>query len=110
MKTVIVQAQQKWETMAISRKTDEMLAEEMNEFGEQGWEMVTAFYYKDAKGNMTWTAFLKRPKFGQPAKAPSAAASPESQGQARGKPEEGAAQPAGFDLSGEIFDVKKETE
>ncbi len=105
MKTVIVQSQQKWETVAISRKTDAMLAEEINEYGEQGWEMVTAFYYKDAKGAMTWTAFLKRPKFGQAAKGPSPAAAAESQGPA--KEEETAAQPGGFDLSGEIFDVKK---
>ena len=107
MKTVIVQSQQKWEAVAISRKTETMLVQEMNELGEQGWEMVSTVYYKDAKGAMTWTAFLKRPKFGQPAKAPSPAASAESQGQGPGKPEEEAAQPDGFDLSGEIFDVKK---
>jgi hypothetical protein len=110
MKTAVVQAQQKWETKAITRKTDSVLAEEMNELGEHGWEMVTAFYYKDAQGNMTWTAFLKRPKIPQAAKGPSHAAAAESQGQAAGRPEEEAAQAAGFDLSGEVFDVKKSAE
>jgi hypothetical protein len=106
MKTAVVQAQQKWETLSITRKTDAVLVEEMNELGEQGWEMVSASYDKDAKGTMTWTAFLKRPKTPQAAKGPSPAAA-ESQGQAAGKPEEEAAQLAGFDLSGDVFDVKQ---
>jgi hypothetical protein len=105
MKTAIIQAQQKWETVAITRKTDAVLAEEMNELGEQGWELVTAFYYKDAKGPMTWTAFLKRPKIPQAAKGPAQAAAAESPVQRADKAED-ADQPAGFDLSGEVFDVK----
>ena len=105
MKTAIVQAQQKWETVAITRKTDAVLAEEMNELGEQGWEMVTAFYYKDAKGTMTWTAFLKRPKSPQAAKAPSTTAAADAAGPRPDKAE-GPPQPAGFDLDGEVFDVK----
>ena len=107
MKTAIVHAQQKWEAVAISRKTEAMLVEEMNELGEQGWEMVSASYDKDAKGTMTWTAFLKRPKIPQAAKGPSPAAAAESTGQGPGKPEEEAAQLAGFDLSGDVFDVKQ---
>jgi len=107
MKTAIVHAQQKWEHLAMSRRSDAMLVEEMNEFGEQGWQMVTALYYQDPKGVMTWTAFLKRPKIPQAAKGPSPAAAAEAPGPAPAKPEDGAAQPAGFDLSGEVFDVKK---
>jgi hypothetical protein len=109
MKTAIVHGQQKWEHLAISRKTEAVLVEEMNELGEQGWEMVGVFYYKDPKGSMTWTAFLKRPKFGQAAKesAPAPAAAAESPGQSPDKPEGATGSPGGFDLSGEIFEVKK---
>jgi hypothetical protein len=109
MKTAVVQSQQKWETVSITRKTDAVLVEEMNELGEHGWEMVSASYDKDAKGTMTWTAFLKRPKIPRAAKEPSPGAAVESQGQA-GKPEEEAARSAGFDLSGDVFDVKKSAE
>ena len=105
MKTAIVHAQQKWEHLAISRKTETVLVEEMNELGEQGWEMVGIFYYKDPKGTMTWTAFLKRPKFGQTAKEAVPASAAESP--SPDKPAEATGSPGGFDLSGEIFEVKK---
>jgi hypothetical protein len=106
MKTAIVHAQQKWEHQAISRRTDAMLVEEMNELGDQGWQMVSAHYYQDPKGAMTWTAFLRRPKSPQAGRAAPAATAAESEGQTA-KAEEAAAQSPGFDLSGEIFEVQK---
>jgi hypothetical protein len=107
MKTAIIHAQQKWEHQALSRRSDAMLVEEMNEFGEQGWQMVTALYYADAKGVMTWTAFMRRPKIGQVGKGTPAAAAAETADQTPAKPEGAATQPAGFDLSGEVFEIKK---
>ena len=107
MKTAIVHAQQKWEHVAITRKGEVMLVEEMNSLGEEGWQLVSVFYFKDPKGAMTWIAFLKRPKTGQPAKAPSteAAAAPAD---GPGKPE-AASESGGFDLSGEVFEIKKDS-
>jgi hypothetical protein len=61
MKTVIVQSQQRWENMVVSRRTETTLIEELNNFGLKGWEVVSILYYKDPKGVMAWSAFLKRP-------------------------------------------------
>ena len=106
MKTAIVHSQQKWEHIAITRKTEGVLVEEMNLLGEEGWQMVSVFYFKDPKGAMTWIAFLKRPKTGPAAKAPSAATAAAAE-ETPAKPEAASGQPAGFDLSGEIFEIKK---
>jgi hypothetical protein len=106
MKTAIVHAQQKWEHQAISRRSDAMLVEEMNELGEHGWHMVSALYYTDAKGAMTWTAFLRRPKFAPSGKAPAGGAAAEAAYPIPAKPQQAEAGPAGFDLSGEVFEVK----
>jgi hypothetical protein len=64
MKTVVVQAQQRWDNSVISRRSETALLNEVNQAGQQGWEMVTVMYYKDRKGEMLWTAFLKRPNTG----------------------------------------------
>ena len=107
MKTAIVHAQQKWEHVAISRKGEAMLVEEMNALGDEGWQLVSVFYFKDPKGTMTWIAFLKRPKTGQAAKAPSTESAADA-GHGPEKSEAASAEPGGFDLSGEIFEFKKE--
>jgi hypothetical protein len=106
MKTAIVHSQQKWEHMAILRKVEATLVEEMNVLGEEGWQLVSTDYFKDAKGVMTWIAFLKRPKTGQPAKAPSAEAGVQAPAEEAAKPA-APGEPGGFDLSGDIFDIKK---
>jgi hypothetical protein len=61
MKTVIVQSQQRWENMVVTRRTEVTLLEELNEFGQKGWEVVSVLHYKDPKGIATWSGFLKRP-------------------------------------------------
>jgi hypothetical protein len=104
MKTAIVHSQQKWEHVAILRKTEGVLVEEMNLLGEEGWQLVSTEYFKDPKGVMTWIGFLKRPKTGQPAKTPSAEAGASADA---AKPRAASADPAGFDLSGEVFEIKK---
>jgi hypothetical protein len=105
MKTVVIRGQQKWEHLMIQRKAEATLLEALNEAGQAGWEMVTIFYYKDPKGVMTWIAFLKRPSTGQaPCKTPVAA---EAQSAAPAEATAEGAKP-GFDLDGEVFEVKAE--
>ena len=60
-KTVMLHAQQKWEYMELTRKTESYLLSEINEFGQHGWELVSVTHGKDLKGELSWTAFLKRP-------------------------------------------------
>ena len=60
-KTVMLHAQQKWEYMELTRKTESYLLSEINEFGQHGWELVSVTHGKDLKGELNWTAFLKRP-------------------------------------------------
>jgi hypothetical protein len=60
-KTATIQAQQKWEYVELTRKTEAYLIEEINEIGQQGWELVSVFNGKDRKGDTVWIAFLKRP-------------------------------------------------
>ena len=73
-KTATVHAQQRWEYMELTRKSEAFLVNDLNESGLQGWELVTIMHGKDRKGEMTWTAFLKRPHVAHAdpsAKAPS---------------------------------------
>jgi hypothetical protein len=60
-KTATVHAQQKWEYMELARKTDTFLLNDLNEVGQDGWELVTIAHGKDRQGEITWTAVLKRP-------------------------------------------------
>lgn len=106
-KTAVVHAQQRWEYLYFTRKSENALYTELCTVGQEGWELVATHYYKDAKGIMTWIAFLKRPSAGpgatQAAKshtADSAASQPATQ------PE--VPQPKGFDLSGDVFEIRKE--
>jgi hypothetical protein len=105
-KTITVQAQQKWEHLALTRKSDTYLISEINLLGQEGWEMVTALYYKDAKGLMCWTGFLKRPCTGQ-SPAPAGNAAGPSAAQPSKEPED-ASPGAGFDLDGDEFGVRSE--
>lgn len=60
-KTAVIQAQQRWEYIFLVRRSELALQDELNSVGQQGWELVSVEYYKDAKGIMGWIAFLKRP-------------------------------------------------
>ncbi len=64
-KTATVCAQQRWEYMEITRKTEGYLVADLNQLGDEGWEMVSVHYYKANKSGLgdawCWTAFLKRP-------------------------------------------------
>jgi hypothetical protein len=68
-KTIVVHAQQRWEYVIVNRRSDVTLAEELNALGQRGWELVSATNYRDTKGNLAWSAFLKRPTSAQPAAA-----------------------------------------
>ena len=103
MKTVVVQGQQKWECHSVSVFSESAMIDALNEAGQEGWEPFTACYYKDFKGSMVWTVLLKRPSTGQPQKS---AASETTGTPAKVEPQK--AEPGGFDLSGDTFDVKTE--
>jgi hypothetical protein len=86
-KTATVHAQQRWEYMEITRKTEGFLVADLNKLGEAGWELISVNYYKAAKSGLgeawSWTAFLKRPHAHQSLKAATqqqtaAAADPEA--------------------------------
>jgi hypothetical protein len=96
MKTAVVQAQQRWEHTYVNRKSETSLVESMNELGQQGWELVTAAYYKDAKGLMCWTALLKRPTAAGQSKNPT---------DVQGAADDHTSRK--FDPNGEVFDVQK---
>ncbi len=59
MKTVVIQAQQKWECQAVIRHSEVTLADAVTEAGQEGWEPFAVFHYRDAKGTPAWVAFLK---------------------------------------------------
>jgi hypothetical protein len=65
-KTATVHAQQMWEYMEVTRKTENYLTNELNELGKVGWELVSVMFHKDVKSSLgsalVWTAFLKRPR------------------------------------------------
>jgi hypothetical protein len=100
-KVVTLQAQQRWDYWFESRKTEAALLNALNTLGQQGWDLVNVLYYKDLKGIMTWTAFVKRPSATQPSSA-------NLQGAKAGSAEEKQAVPRGFDLSGAEFQMKAE--
>jgi len=58
-----------WEYQALSRKTEEYLVDDLNIVGTEGWELVAIEHHKDPKSvgeAMCWTAFVKRPRTGEP--------------------------------------------
>ena len=67
-KTATVQAQQRWEYMELTRKTEAYLVNELNELGAVGWELVSSSFHPDTRAGAgrtpVWTAFLKRPHAG----------------------------------------------
>jgi hypothetical protein len=100
-KTATVHAQQKWEYMESTRKSEAYLLQELNQIGQEGWELVNILQAKDRKGEMSWIAFLKRPYV--PGAAPpqrEAAAAP-----AQASEEKPEAEPAD---AGEDFDFDEE--
>jgi hypothetical protein len=102
-KTVTVQAQQKWEYLALTRKSETYMLAEINVLGQDGWELVSVFYYKDMKGLWCWTAFLKRPSTGQAPTPTPVAAAEEPEAPVAASPQPTPA--GGFDLDGDEFKV-----
>jgi hypothetical protein len=106
--TAAVLTQQKWEYCNITRKTDGPLLAECNILGQDGWEMVDVLYYKDMKGVMCWTAFLKRTADGHTS-GPASQANPADMVYRPSKPSPNAPSDAeGFDLGDGDFDFKSE--
>ena len=119
-KTATVHAQQKWEYMELTRKTEGFLMNDLNELGQTGWELVSVSMHKDAKSGLgqaqCWTAFLKRPHFPQSPAAQQQQAAAAAQQQQRqtatpkpaAKPEPEKPKPAkvAADDSPEVFEFK----
>ena len=78
-KTATVHAQQKWEFLELTRKSAPYLINELNEYGQKGWDLVTMTQAKDRKGELAWTAILKRPFSDHASPAKKKAAPAESQ-------------------------------
>ena len=57
----MIRAPQRWEYSVITRSTEAFLVNDLNERGQEGWELATATCGKDRKGEPQWIAFLKRP-------------------------------------------------
>ena len=57
----MIRAPQRWEYTVITRSTEAFLVQDLNERGQEGWELATATCGKDRKGDPQWIAFLKRP-------------------------------------------------
>ena len=106
-KTVTIQAQQKWDYCLASRKTENSLLIGLNDLGQHGWELVNVLHHKDPKGEMSWTAFLKRPSAGQ-ASTPGQQTATSAHSTLSTQVEEKPTQPQGFDLSGDEFQLKTE--
>lgn len=104
-KVVTIQAQQMWEYCHLTRRTEDSILAEMNQFGQEGWELVAVQTYKDMKGSTGWIAFLKRPSTGAAAAAGSQAAAPVVV-RPTDAPKPGAAGQAAVDDG--VFDLKVE--
>jgi hypothetical protein len=102
---ITIQAQQKWEYCYLTRKTEGPLLAEFNRLGQDGWELLDVLYYKDMKGVMNWTGFLKRPSNGPVPGASGqetvAAAAPQAEASRSQSP-----QHEGFDLGEEEFKLQ----
>jgi hypothetical protein len=66
MRVAAVHAMQKWECEEITTKTEVYLVKELNDLGQHGWELVCVIQHKDRKGEIAWSAFVKRPYVQQP--------------------------------------------
>lgn len=108
-KTVTIQGQQRWDYRCETRRTDSSLLTTLNEIGQAGWELVSVQHHKDPKGEMAWTAFLKRPSVSQAAVAGQSSQALAGTGQQhqQQQPTE-KSEFRGFDLSGNEFEIKKE--
>ena len=65
-KTATVHAQQRWEYVELTRKTQAYLVNELSELGQIGWELVSVTKHREARAGSGeawfWTAFMKRPQ------------------------------------------------
>ena len=105
---VTIQARQKWDYCFENRKTENAMLAALNELGQQGWELVDISHHKDLKGEMCWTAFLKRPNVGQSPAADQQTEVAEKSAPPAGQTGQEPPQPPGFDLSGNEFQLKTE--
>ncbi len=54
----------KWEYKELTRKTSTFFANDLNEAGKEGWELVSVTHHEESSATgpyMAWTGLLKRP-------------------------------------------------
>jgi hypothetical protein len=90
-----------WVYVQIPAKTETYLLKELNDSGQQGWELVAITQTKDRKGELVWMAFLKRPFVPQVGAPQQKAAAAEPEPEPEPSREEHRVEPA---ESGEGFD------
>ncbi len=96
MRVATVNAMQKWEYEEITTKTEVYLVKELNDLGQRGWELACIVEHKDRKGEIAWSAFVKRPYVPQPTEPPRAKALEEG-ADATGSAEDGGPSELVFD-------------
>lgn len=109
-KTAVVHSQQRWEYLAVTRRTETALEKQLNELGQSGWELVSVDHGKDLKGIVAWIAFMRRPATQQAVASSSREQDREAVAESSEEPEkaESPTGQEGFDLSGEEFSIKEE--
>jgi hypothetical protein len=108
-KIVAVQGQQKWDYSSLTRINEPTFMAELKMLGHEGWELVSVLHYKDMKGNMAWTALMKRPDLGEgpaPAAQVQQYATPAAVSSATSSARSTVPEPTGFDLSDADFEIK----
>jgi len=127
-KTTTIHAQQRWEYETLYKKSNSYLNRELNEMGQEGWELVSVNYARGKKEEMYWFAFLKRPasshsahktpEDAKPARHDPAPSSPENivrpipnakPVEPEAKKEESSEAMDGFNLDGDVFAIHDES-
>jgi hypothetical protein len=108
-KTPIVHAQQRWEYLTVIRRSEKYLTDELNDVGQKGWELVSILYDRDAKGELFWGGFLKRPATQQAQPAAQQKPAAEAQAPREAQEAELADVSERFDLSGDEFQIREES-
>ena len=77
-----------WQYLVLSSDSDEGLAQQLSEAGQEGWDLVNGCVSKDGKATV-WSAFLRRPdsvRNPAPARPAAATTSPKAAGETANPP------------------------
>ncbi len=83
-----------WEYQELTRKSAEYMARELNEIGQQGWELVSVQQGTNRKSEVAWIAFVKRPYVPHASPPPAEAAATDGGASSHGPTHPAPTQPA----------------